>query len=232
MKNFNINRCCNYALKEFYENKKTILISSGIVTAILFLNAVSLFSVKSYALHDEKPQLILIYLLGIYYTSFIIRKRHKSSLIEELAVPASASEKYISKIALYMIVLPFAIAFIYLLLYTVFFEVVNSGDISLPVLVSFKQITAFVFSMSIFIMGNVFHPRHSIIYTLLLGWLFVLILYSFEAVIGNIYGIGMNFKFDFYGGTLWEKVLKWIFSLAFLTVGYVRYTEIDIKKIK
>lgn len=233
MINFSIRRCYDYALKEFYENRKTILWSWGIVLFIMLLMAyLSMQIPAGDSIYRGGPQLLFVSLLSIYYTSFIIRKKHKNDIVEELTMPASALEKYISKILLYVVTLPLFLIVVYLLFYVSCIVIGNDFQMPFSMIISFKQISAYVFYVSLFVLGNVFHPRHSIIYTILMMWLFSLILVIFGIQFSIFSGRVIWGNFSDPGGMFGHQILRLILGIVFLVAGYFLYMRIDLKKIK
>ena len=168
MESFNIKRCCYLINKEFIENKRIILLSAIIVILLKVLSLLfftDFSTIKFYA-----PHYTIVMFLAIYYTTFIIRKNTRYTFMEELVVPATALEKYLSKILLYIIIIPLVIIAIYILaLYSMSFIYNLSGDIGYPLLtIPNNFILSYFIWTAIFFFGNIIHPKHSILNTILI----------------------------------------------------------------
>jgi len=168
MESFNIKRCYCLINKEFIENKRIILLSAVIVILLKVLSL--LFFTDFSNIQFYAPHYTIVMLLAIYYTTFIIRKNTRYTFMEELVVPATALEKYLSKILLYIIIIPLVIIAIYILaLYSMCFIHNLSGHTGYPLLtIPNNFILSYFIWTAIFFFGNIIHPKHSILNTILI----------------------------------------------------------------
>ncbi|MBK5202394.1 MAG: hypothetical protein JJE45_01565 [Prolixibacteraceae bacterium] len=243
MESFSIKRCCCLINKEFIENKRTILLSAVIVILLKVLSL--LFFTNFSNIQFYAPDYMIVMLLAIYYTTFIIRKDTRYTFMEELVVPATALEKYLSKILLYIIVIPLVIIAIYILaLYSMCFIHNLSETTGYPLLtIPNNFILSYFIWTAIFFFGNVIHPKHSILNTILI----ILLLFVISSVFSLRYlwhyffmqmdntknaidvssAINPGAFFNNYG-TLIEIVI----ALGLYILGYFIYRRMNITSLK
>jgi len=243
MESFSIKRCCCLVKKEFTENKRIILLSAVIVILLKVLSL--LFFTDFSNIRFYAPKYTIVMFLTIYYTTFIIRKKTRYTFMEELVVPATAIEKYLSKILLYIIVIPLLIIAIYILaLYSMCFINNLSVNTGYPLLtIPHNFILSYFIWTSVFFFGNVIHPKHSILNTILVLLLLFVIssVFSLRYLWHNFFmqmdntknsidassAINTGVFFNNYG-----TLAGIIIGLGLYIIGYFIYKRMNITSLK